>query len=55
MQACYHSESLKRSTRVQVPAGGGRKVNLVLGQLLLLLGHPVAKSVRVVGGDDCDL
>ena len=34
------------------PASGGREVNLVLRQLLLLLGHPVAKCVGVVGGDD---
>ena len=52
---CRHAITITQRSTSWSPAGGGREVNLVLGQLLLLLGHPVAESVRVVGGDDCDL
>ena len=34
------------------PTGGRRQVNLELGEELLVLGHPVAQDVRVVGRDD---
>lgn len=32
-----------------------RQVDVVLGEQLLVLGHPVAEDVRVVGGDNGDL
>ncbi len=34
------------------PAGGGRQIDLVLGQELLVLGDPVAQGVGVVRGND---
>ena len=37
------------------PAGRGGEVDPVLGEGLLVLGHPVAEGVRVVGGDNGDL
>ena len=36
------------------PAGRGGEVDPVLGEGLLVLGHPVAEGVRVVGGDNGD-
>ena len=36
-------------------AGRRRQVNLQFRQQLLVLGHPVAQHIRVVGRDDCHL